>query len=67
MNENTVVVRHEWMDTVLDIIHFFLRHSSIEYDGAKQTARLSTMGRTDGRSRLTRPSTPALRRLSIWR
>lgn len=44
MNENTVVVRHEWMDTVLDIIHFFLRHSSIEYDGAKQTARVKYTG-----------------------
>ncbi len=44
MNENTVVVRHEWMDTVLDIIHFFLRHSSIEYDGAKQTARVKYNG-----------------------
>ena len=45
MNENTtVVVRHEWLNAVLDIIHFFLQHSNIEYDGARRIAKVKYNG-----------------------
>lgn len=44
MNENTLVVRHEWLNTLLDIIHFFLRHSRIEYDGARRMAKVTYNG-----------------------
>lgn len=44
MNENAIVVRCEWLNTVLDIIHFFLQHSTIEYDGKKHTAKVKYHG-----------------------
>lgn len=45
MNGNTtVVVRHEWLNMVIDIVRFFLCHSSIEYDGANRAAKVKYNG-----------------------
>lgn len=52
MNENAIIVRCEWLNTVLDIIHFFLQHSNIEFDGKTIQQKLNTMGQVDGRSHL---------------
>ena len=60
MNENTVVVKHEWLDTVLDIIQFFLRHSSIEYDGEKRTAKVQYNGPNGWKVSLNTSFAPAI-------
>lgn len=59
MNENTVVVRREWLNIVLDIIHFFLRHSSVEYDGVRRTVKVKYNGPSGWAVSLDTSFTPA--------
>ncbi len=65
MNENTVVVRREWLNTVLDIIHFFLQHSSIEYDGARRTAKVKYNGPSGWKVSLDTSFAPAFEEAEI--
>lgn len=43
-NRNAVVVRREWVEVALDIIRFFFQHSTVEFDGMSQKAKVKYHG-----------------------
>lgn len=43
-NEHEVVVRKEWVEVALEIVRFFLHHSTIEFDGKAQKAKVRYQG-----------------------
>ena len=43
-NRNAVVIRREWMEVALDIIRFFLQHSTVEFDGKARKAKVKYHG-----------------------
>lgn len=44
MEKNSVVVRRERANIILDMVRFLLQYSCIEYDGPKHTVRVKYSG-----------------------
>ena len=42
--KHEVVVRKEWVEVALGIVRFFLNHSTIEFDGKTQKAKVRYHG-----------------------
>ena len=43
-NTTTITVKREWVEVTINIIRFFLQHSTIEYDGMSQKAKVRYLG-----------------------
>ena len=43
-SKKTVVIRREWAELAIDIIRFFIQHSTIEFDGANRKALVKYRG-----------------------